>query len=49
MALEVTQPGALNLLRGLEQRGWLRDLGTSGRGGRLMWVAPEVLRAIEQM
>jgi Fic family protein len=48
-ALEVTQPGALNLLRRLERRGWLQELGTSGRGGRLVWVAPEVLRVIEEM
>lgn len=40
--LGVTQPGALNLLRGLETRGWLRYLGTIGRGGRTYWVAPDV-------
>jgi hypothetical protein len=45
-ALGVTQPGALNLLRSVEQRGWLRELGTVGRGGRAFWVAPEVLEVI---
>jgi Fic family protein len=45
-SLGVTQPGALNLLRGIQGRGWLRDLGTIGRGGRAYWVAPEVLEAI---
>lgn len=44
--LGVTQPGALNLLRGIEGRGWLQDLGTLGRGGRTYWVAPEVLSVI---
>jgi len=44
--LGVTQPGALNLLRGIEKRGWLRDMGTIGRGGRTIWVAPEVLSVI---
>ncbi|MHB1711597.1 MAG: Fic family protein [Acidimicrobiales bacterium] len=46
-ALGVTQPGALKLLRGIEQRGWLQCLGTVGRGGRAHWVAPEVMRLIE--
>jgi Fic family protein len=45
-SLGVTQPGALNLLRGIQGRGWLRDLGTIGRGGRAYWVAPEVLEVI---
>lgn len=45
-ALGVTQPGALNLLRGIQDRGWLRDLGTIGRGGRAYWVAPQVLEVI---
>ncbi len=45
-SLGVTQPGALNLLRGIEGRGWLRDLGTVGRGGRTYWLAPEVFAVI---
>jgi Fic family protein len=45
-SLGVTQPGALNLLRGIEGRGWLRELGTIGRGGKVYWVAPEVLEVI---
>ncbi len=44
--LGVTQPGALNLLRGIERRGWLRDLGSLGRGGRTYWVATEILDVI---
>jgi Fic family protein len=48
-ALGVTQPGALNLLRSIENRGWLREAGTFGRGGRMMWVAPEVLAVIADL
>jgi Fic family protein len=48
-ALGVTQPGALNLLRGIENRGWLREAGTFGRGGRVVWVAPEVLSVIAEL
>jgi len=48
-ALNVTQPGALQLLRGIERRGWLRDRGTVGRGGRIVWVAHEVLSVIEDV
>ncbi len=48
-ALGVTQPGALSLLRRIEQRGWLQDRGTSGKGGRVVWVAPEVLGVIEEV
>lgn len=44
--LGITQPGALNLIRRLEKLGWLRQLGTHGRGGRVFWVAPEVLSTI---
>lgn len=45
-ALGVTQPGALKLLRGLEDRGWLNEVGTVGRGGRTFWVAQEVFDCI---
>ena len=45
-ALGVTQPGALKLVRGLEERGWLTEHGTIGRGGRTLWVAQEVLACI---
>jgi len=44
--LGVTQPGALNLVRRLEELGFLQKLGTIGRGGRTYWVAQEVLFAI---
>lgn len=45
--LGVTQPGALKLLRGLEQRGWVQNLGAVGRGGRAYWAAPEIMELIE--
>lgn len=40
--LEVTTQGALNLIRSLEARGWLTQIGTSGRGGAVWWMAPEI-------
>jgi Fic family protein len=46
-ALHVTQPGALNLVRRLEEKGWLYQLGTIGRGGRTYWVAREVFDVID--
>ncbi len=46
--LGITSQGALNLIRGLEERGWLRSLGTFGRGGRVFYYAPEVFRTIDQ-
>ncbi len=48
-ALGVTQPGPLNLLRGIEGRGWLREAGTFGRFGRIVWVAPEVLAVLTDL
>jgi Fic family protein len=47
--LNITQPGALNLLRGIERRGWLREMGAIGRGGRVVWVAPEILAVIADL
>lgn len=44
LALGVSTQGALNLIRSLEQRGWLARLGSFGRGGATYWVAPEVLQ-----
>ena len=47
--LDITQPGALNLLRGIERRGWIREMRAIGRGGRVVWVAPEVLAVIADL
>ena len=46
--LEITPQGALKLLRGLEGQGWVRPLGTVGRGGRVLWVADEVYNVLER-
>ena len=45
--LDITQPGALNLLRAIERRGWLREIGSIGR--RMVWVAPEILSVIADL
>lgn len=45
-ALGVTPQGASNLVRQLEDRGWLQMVGQFGRGGRNNWVAPEVFDAV---
>jgi Fic family protein len=46
--LDVSNQGALNLIRSLESRGWLAELGTLGRGGRVYWYAPTVFNILEQ-
>ena len=45
--LGVSNQGALNLLRGLEDRGWLRSFDVQGRGSRRFWVAPEIVGLID--
>jgi Fic family protein len=45
-ALGITPQGASNLVRQLEDRGWLQMVGQFGRGGRNNWVAPEVFNAV---
>jgi hypothetical protein len=47
--LHITQPGALNLLRGIERRGWLREMGAIGQGSCMVWVAPEILSVIADL
>jgi Fic family protein len=44
--LGVTNQGALNLIRALEDRGWLVEAGTAGRGGASQWLARDVLDII---
>lgn len=46
--LDITSQGALNLIRGLEARGWLVELNPSGRGSTARWLATEVYDAIAQ-
>lgn len=45
--LELTNQGARNLIKSAEARGWLRSLGTRGRGGRELWVSPEIFDVLE--
>lgn len=40
---EITNAGANNLLRRLEDRGWLVPAHVGGRGGKITWFAPEVM------
>lgn len=40
--LGISNQGALNLIRSLERRGWLRRVGSIGRGGGTLWVAWEI-------
>jgi Fic family protein len=47
-SLNMTNQGALNLVRQLEKRGWVQSLGTVGRGGRNLWVAREIFAAVEE-
>ncbi|MEV7039893.1 Fic/DOC family N-terminal domain-containing protein [Amycolatopsis sp. NPDC051061] len=44
--LEITNQGALNLIRSLAGRGWLSEIGVSGKGGGTVWIANEVYGAI---
>jgi Fic family protein len=46
--LSITTQGALNLIRSLQNRGWLREIGTIGRGGRVYWVAFDVFGILDQ-
>lgn len=45
--LQITNQGARKLIRNAEARGWLRSLGTGGRGGRELWVAYAIFETIE--
>lgn len=43
----LSNQGARNLIHSAVERGWLRELPSTGRGGRNLWVAQEVLDVIE--
>ena len=45
--LELTNQGARNLIKNAEARGWLRSLGSQGRGGREVWYAIEIFQIME--
>ena len=46
-ALDVTNQGARNLIRDAVARGWLREVGSWGRGGRTYWVADEIWAIVD--
>ena len=43
----ITNQGARNLIKDAARRGWLREVGAIGRGGRMYWVAQRVYNVIE--
>lgn len=45
--LEMTNQGTRLLIKNAEKRGWLRSLGTHGRGGRERWYAPAIFEVID--
>ena len=46
--LDISGPGALNLIRKVEGFGWLQQVRVSGRGGRITWVAGEIKRLLTE-
>lgn len=46
-ATGLTNQGARNVIRDAEARGWLKEIGTMGRGGRMYWVANELFEIID--
>jgi Fic family protein len=46
--LGITSQGALNLIRLLERKEWLLEIGTIGRGGRVYWSASEIFAILNQ-
>lgn len=43
----LTNQGARNLIKDAARRGWLDEIGASGRGGRLYWVARDLMDVID--
>jgi Fic family protein len=46
-ALGITPPGARNLVRQLEEQGWLMSGRGSGRGTKHYWIAHEIMNALQ--
>lgn len=46
-AVELTNQGARNLIKDAERRGWLVEVGAVGRGGRVYWVARDLMDVID--
>lgn len=45
-ALRISQPTASSLIHRTEQRGWVKLVSRSGRGGKGRWIATEIWRAV---
>jgi Fic family protein len=45
--LGISDQGARNLLLRAEDFGWLKRIGTVGKGGRTLWVAEDIYRIID--
>lgn len=45
-AVGLTNQGARNLIKDAKRRGWLDEVGTIGRGGRMYWVARDLMEII---
>ena len=43
----LTNQGSRNLIHDAVRRGWVREVGTWGRGGKTYWVADAVLEIID--
>ena len=43
----LTNQGARNLIKDAARRGWVDEIGTTGRGGRMYWVAKDLYAIIE--
>ncbi len=43
----LTAQGARNIIKDSVARGWLQEIGTRGRGGRMYWVATELFEIID--
>lgn len=43
----LTAQGARNVLKEAARRDWLTEVGSFGRGGRMLWVAPEIFAVID--
>jgi Fic family protein len=47
-SLDITNAGANNVLRKLEDRGLLRRVRSRGRGGRITWLADEIMAVLTE-
>jgi hypothetical protein len=46
-ATGLTNQGARNLIREAARRGWVEEIGSMGRGGRMYWVARDLYEVID--